>query len=155
MDKLNFLVLCVFSLSFFSCEPDMVDDITTECYSFVITNGTSKKLDIVYEHMSKSENGLNTEVFTLYPSDSIVRIGETDGIAGEILPFRGFVFLVFDDFTYLCERNTDGYCMINSSYTYKKEKQGSNVYVCRYTITEEDYEYAKAHPYLSRQESEE
>lgn len=157
MDKFVKQILCYLPLlSFLSCEPDIVDNITVGAYSFVITNGTSKKLDIVYEHIQKSENGPNTEVFTLYPSDSIVRIGETGGIAGDILPFwDGFVFLVSDDFTHLCELNTEGRCMINSSSSYYKEKQGPNVYVCHYTITEEDYEYAKAHPYSPMQGSEE
>ena len=38
---------------------------------------------------------------------------------------------------------------------YKKEKIQEDYFISRYTITEEDYEYAKAHPYLSKQESEE
>lgn len=151
MDKLKFyFIVCVSSLLLFSCGEDDVDNVTMADYTFVITNGTSAKLDIVYEHLSKSENGPNTETFTLYPSDSIARLGETHGIAGKFVPFMSArLFLVFDDtLTYLCEPNTELRCMVDRPECYKREEKAPDVYVCRYVITEEDYEYAKAHPYM-------
>lgn len=151
MDKLKFyFIVCVSSLLLFSCGEDDVDNVSMADYTFVITNGTSAKLDIVYEHLSKNENGPNTETFTLYPSDSIARLGETHGIAGNFVPFMSErLFLVFDDtLTYLCEPNTELRCMVDCPECYKREEKAPDVYVCRYVITEEDYEYAKAHPYM-------
>ena len=150
MDRLKFyFIVCVSSLMMFSCGEKDVDNVTIGDYTFVITNGTSAKLDIVYEHLSKNESDPDVETFTLYPSDSIVRMGETHGIAGEIVPFlSGRVFLEFDDaLMCLCEPNKELRCMIDRPQCYKKEEKAPDVYVCRYVITEEDYEYAKAHPY--------
>jgi len=150
MDKLKFcFITCFFTLLLFSCGKEDVDKVTVGDYTFVITNGTSKKVDIVYHHILKGEDDPSMEIFTLYPSDSIVRIGETNGIAGEIKPFwYGRVFLVFEDtITCLCKPNLEHLCMIDRPQCYTKEEKAPDVYVCRYVITEEDYEYAKLHPY--------
>lgn len=64
-------------------------------------------------------------------------------------PFKGNVFLTFDDnLKYECEL---GVGIVqrspadNSFYTTRKISD--DYFVSRYVITEEDYEYAKAHPY--------
>ena len=85
--------------------------------------------------------------YTIQDNDSI-RF-ERISYMHSVRPFVGNVFLSFDDsLKYKCElgvgivqRSPADVCF------YTTNKVSDDYFVSRYVITEEDYEYAKAHPY--------
>ena len=70
------------------------------------------------------------------------------------VPFNGFVSLVMEDsLSYLCSGNDSlSLQMFAMLDNYVPILNRPDFYLFRYEITEEDYEYAKAHPYKLEEE---
>ncbi|MBR2262511.1 MAG: hypothetical protein IJ916_12540 [Paludibacteraceae bacterium] len=152
MDKLNhcivFILLIVFVVA---CDKEVDNAIIGE-YNYTIINGTIHECIIEY-HPFYQENNVTRKEILRGDSISFLVYG-----AGRNLntPFNDCqVYLIFDDsLKYSCWENSD-HVMFASAANYYATRISENGTDFRYTITEEDYEYAKAHPYLSKQESEE
>lgn len=147
MDKLVkplFLSALLFGL--FACESDDVDGVTPGEFNYIIVNGTEHRVLITTDPLSASEK---TDSVLLSFQDSMISYGYFRHW-GDLEPFpSGGVFVTFDDtVTYKCGSG-EGYetNMFGSQYNYECLLNGPDLYKYRYVITEEDYEYAKAHPY--------
>jgi hypothetical protein len=145
MGKLKIISVAILSMPFIvSCDEDVDNSITGE-YNFKIVNGTSHKCEIEY-HPFHKENDLKKNVISA--GDSVVFHG--DGGTGRNLenPFSDHqVYLIFDDtLKYSCWGNS-GHAMLAATANYQATLVEEGHTDFRYVITEEDYEYAKAHPY--------
>lgn len=149
MDRVSKLFLFMVSLlGIASCEED-VDGYTPGDFNYIIVNGTQHQIVITTDPIS-TDNKADT--IRLSYQDSIVSKGYHVHW-GDPEPFpAGRVFVNFDDsLIFKCQSNSECRCMINDPYFYEEvivvpEKE----YKYRYVITEEDYEYAKAHPYTGK-----
>lgn len=133
-------------LGFYSCDED-VDGITQGEFSYIIVNNTPCEVEINSIPMSKEENENNEELYSILPFDSICLNGISSWHQKTKIPFKeGDLIIAFDD-TIKCKCMQDGRCMLNNPYFYEEVLvEPEKKYVYRYVITEEDYEYAKAHP---------
>ena len=127
-----------------SCDKD-VDGITPGDFNYIVVNGTGYNIHITTEPISV--NGKINPI-ELSPRDSFVSKGYYEGF-GDPRPFpAGAVYITFgDSIVCECQPNLEEKCMINTQKVYQCLQNGPDVYTYRYIITEEDYEYAKAHPY--------
>ncbi len=145
MGKINhFLVLVLMASMTVSCEEDVDNGISGD-YFFTIINGTSHRCVIDCHPFNQDKEITHNEIQV---GDSIVLY--TNGGGGLHLenPFSNHqVYLVFDDtLTYCCWAN-QGHYMLASTENYCATYVSETHTDFRYVITEEDYEYAKAHPY--------
>lgn len=144
MGRLKFLFV-LFLIALTCCGDDEAtessDYFVTE--TFVIINRS--------EHQVLLEDVKQTvcERYELGKNDSILIKKNSDALQNPS-PFEGDVFMYFDDeVKYRCNQSTDSYVKdITYSAWYEKECVSKTEIVSRYVITEEDYEYAKAHPYI-------
>ncbi len=146
MERLNqFLVFMLMASMMVSCDEDVDNGISGD-YFFTIINGTSHRCGIDYHPFNQNKEITHNEIPV---GDSIVLY--TNGGGGLHLenPFSNHqVYLVFDDtLTYCCWENKDHY-MFAATENYSATYVAENRTDFRYVITEEDYEYAKAHPYM-------
>jgi len=131
-------------LHLFSCGEEPISDGECRTEMFVIINSTS--------HVDRSKA---SDIYEISVNDSILI--ERTSYMHDASPFTGIVFISFDnEDKSICTLEMGANVKnVSDIRYYKKEKIQEDYFISRYTITEEDYEYAKAHPYLSRQESEE
>lgn len=114
----------------------------TDAYVIVNESGHLVRIDD-----APFESAKQVESYTIQTNDSL-RL-ERISYMHRARPFNGNVFLVFDDsLKYECElgvgivqRSPADVCF------YTTNKVSDDYFVSRYVITEEDYEYAKTHPY--------
>lgn len=145
MDKLKLFSISLLFMSLYACKPSDVDGITKGDFSYYIHNTTERRVGIVYQPLSHDLDGEN---FDIPANDSIKIEGRAEDF-GDPVPFPlGNVYVIFDDTVkYKCEDNPEGRCMLNRYFRYSSIEVSKDVYKRDYYITEEDYEYAKAHPY--------
>ena len=140
MGKLKCLLISLVVLFIASCSEPDVDG--GAVYNLYISNGTSHKIEI------KSDS---TEVlYTISPSEKVEIMYEAEGLPVQPYPFglNSVIFITFDDtLSYKCTPNKETRCMITDAFFYESIEVKDNVRKLLYEITEEDYEYAKAHPY--------
>ncbi len=146
MDRVSKLFLYMVSLlGIASCEED-VDGYTPGDFNYIIVNGTQHQIVITTDPIS-TDNKADT--IRLSYQDSIVSKGYRRHW-GDPEPFpTGLVYITYDDtLIYSCEPNEGlNPGMVYVKANYECLQNGPDVYKYRYVITEEDYEYAKAHPY--------
>ncbi len=136
----------------FSCREEYISDGEHRTEMFVIINSTSHVVNIEDQPFDRSKA---SDIYEISVNDSILI--ERTSYMHDASPFTGIVFISFDnEDKSICtlEMGTNVKNVSDIRY-YKKEKIQEDYFISRYTITEEDYEYAKAHPYLPKQESEE
>ena len=119
----------------------------------MIVNSTNHDLRIDVERYSE---GRPIEQINLFSHDTIVRQCELFDTSIDLahVPFNGLVSLVVEDsLSYLCSGNDSlSLQMFATLDNYVPILNGPDFYLFRYEITEEDYEYAKAHPYKLEEE---
>lgn len=145
MDRVSKLLVFVMSLILFnSCDED-VDGVTPGDFNYIIVNGTKHQIVIMTDPIS---SGDKADTICLSYQDSTVSKGYYNSW-GDPDPFpTGGVYISFDDSLVCeCQPNIEDRCMIDMQRSYECLQEGPDVYKYRYVITEEDYEYAKAHPY--------
>lgn len=145
MDRVSKLLLFIMPMmGIYSCDED-VDGITPGDFNFIIVNGTQHQITITTDPISFD---IEADTICLSYQDSFVSKGAYYGI-GDPDPFPvGDVYISFDDsLVHECQSNFENRCMIFTRMGYERLQDGPDVYKYRYVITEEDYEYAKAHPY--------
>lgn len=151
MAKLKYLL---FALIFFTgCEQSVwVQKTPADEGYYKIVNGTDHHVQIKIDRWANLKN--LEDHFVILPFGSVTKKGER--VSLEYRPFPPEpVYLIFDDtLLFRC----DEYCQSTDCNT-KEEMYGTMFYnadnykkiternLYRYEITEEDYEYAKAHPY--------
>lgn len=145
MDKLKPLsILALASFIAVSCEVEQ-DGMTPGEFNYMIVNTTNHNITIITNPLVSS---LPADTFFLTSQDTIISKGY-ESQYGDPSPLpSGDVYLTFDgDFTYKCSPNKEDKCMVDHQRNYECLENGPKVYKYIYLFTEEDYEYAKAHPY--------
>lgn len=145
MGKIKSLILTSISFCILSsCEG--TDELDSYMDVFTIVNNTQHKVNIDSQPLSHEVYN-NRKVFELQPQDSVSIKGVEAAYGFE--PFDlGNVFVIFDDsIKYLCHKSDSQTEMVMKRDNYDLIKKDNDTYFYRYVITEEDYEYAKAHPY--------
>ena len=142
----KYILLILLAISTNSCE---VDGPLPGDWKIMIVNSTKHDLRINVERYSE---GRPIEQIYLFSHDTIVRPCEMVDL--NYVPFNGLVSLVVEDsLSYLCSGNDSlSLQMFATLDNYVPILNGPDFYLFRYEITEEDYEYAKAHPYKPEEE---
>ena len=138
------LIGVFFSLLFGCGDDDYISDGECRTEEFVIINRSGHVVKIEDQPFDESNS---PEIYEMSDGDS-TRIERTSYMH-DARPFKGLVYISFDsEEKSSCNfglsanvRNVSDICY------YKKEKISDDYFVSRYVITEEDYEYAKAHLY--------
>lgn len=147
----KYILLILLAIFINSCEvdgPPLPGD-----WKIMIVNSTNHDLRIDIERYSE---GCPIEQIHLFSHDTIVRQCELFDTSIDLahVPFNGLVSLVVEDsLSYLCSGNDSlSLQMFATLDNYVPILNGPDFYLFRYEITEEDYEYAKAHPYKPEEE---
>ena len=147
----KYILLILLAIFINSCEvdgPPLPGD-----WKIMIVNSTKHDLRIDVERYSE---GRPIEQIHLFSHDTIVRQCELFDTSIDLahVPFNGLVSLVVEDsLSYLCSGNDSlSLQMFATLDNYVPILNGPDFYLFRYEITEEDYEYAKAHPYKLEEE---
>ena len=143
----KYILLILLAIFINSCEvdgPPLPGD-----WKIMIVNSTNHDLRIDVERYSE---GRPIEQIYLFSHNTIVRPCEMVDL--NYVPFNGLVSLVVEDsLSYLCSGNDSlSLQMFATLDNYVPILNGPDFYLFRYEITEEDYEYAKAHPYKLEEE---
>lgn len=148
MDKLRRLTwLLLFMPAFISCEEDVDNEVLGEV-NYTIVNLSNHKCEIEAIPFNGDGSAVESEILV---GDSVAFHTNGNGGAGSSYELFSdkHVYLLFDDtLRYDCDINV-GHEMIASDRNYQIEEVSEYPeyhYEYRYVITEEDYEYAKAHP---------
>lgn len=136
-----------------SCKKELISEEPYDCYyeTFVIVNHSNHSVKI--ENCSFNNMELIDE-FSISINDSLM-IQKTNCALMQPIPFdAGYVFISFDnEEKSLCNHSKEsGIRNPVSPIWYKTDKTEDGNLISRYVITEEDYEYAKAHPYVEGRE---
>lgn len=150
MDRLKLFTLSVLLMSLYACKPSDVDGVTNGGFFYYIYNSTERTVRINHHPYSAF---MNDQEFEIRANDSI-RIKGMFEDYGDPVPFiSGEVYITFDDtIKYKCVDNPEGRCMLDKFFMYTSKEVKKYVYKRDYYITEEDYEYAKDHPYVGEEE---
>ncbi len=151
MDRIKLITLSVLLMSLYACKPSDVDGVANGGFFYYIYNSTERTVRINCYPIS---HNINDEEFEIRANDSIKIKGDFGYIGTPPVPFPlGGVYVTFDDtIKYKCEDNPEGRCMLDKYFMYTSKEVKKDVYKCDYYITEEDYEYAKDHPYVGEEE---
>jgi len=154
--KIKSLIIALTSLiTFSSCEPSDIDGLPSGKHYYMIVNKTNHNVRI---ESSPASAAYARDTLKLCPNDSIILNSVVSSFS--YAPFHaGIVHLVFNDTLYYLCPSYKGINhpigdseMIFAQGNYSTILSGPDIYLYRYEITEEDYEYAKAHPYKLEEE---
>ncbi len=151
MDRkvINIVMFVILSFVIYSCKPSDVDSVVLGQLDYTIVNLSNHKCTIKAISHGSGRDSVCAEISH---GDSV--LFHTDG-QGSYSSYYGLfdgnrVFAMFDDsLSYDCKSNM-GFEMFALDRNYQIEEVSpypNYHYKYRYVITEEDYEYAKAHPY--------
>lgn len=152
MDRIKLITLSVLLMSLYACKPSDVDGLVPGDFTYYIYNSTERTVRI---NCYPESSSWNDEEFEIRANDSVRIKGKVDAFEFYPVPFpMGEVYVTFDDtIKYKCVDNPAGRCMLNRYFMYtSKEVIKDVLYKRDYYITEEDYEYAKDHPYVGEEE---
>ncbi len=155
--KIKSLIIALTSLiTFSSCEPSDIDGVPLQGeWYYVIANKTNHNVNIEIGNRNPSNQPIN---YFILSQDSIIKTSDIDAV-GRHVPFDGYpTYIIFDDTlkykcpSYITDRESVYASMIYHLANYTLIIDTLDIHLYRYEITEEDYEYAKAHPYKPEEE---
>lgn len=152
--SLIFVLIAFISLP--SCDPSDIDGVPLQGeWYYVIANKTNHNVNIEIGNRNPSNQPIN---YFILSQDSIIKTSDIDAV-GRHVPFDGYpTYIIFDDTlkykcpSYITDRESVYASMIYHLANYTLIIDTLDIHLYRYEITEEDYEYAKAHPYKLEEE---